>query len=91
VQLPIFPQGVTHITSEVAFECKEGQVCYFNGHLPVFVHEENDVAAFQQSVSDQRQCDADPDCPGLWSAAGNRQTLREALTGRWSRGIFCAG
>jgi transposase-like protein len=47
VQLPIFPRGVTHITSEVAFQCEEGQVCYFNGHLPIFVHEENDVATFR--------------------------------------------
>jgi hypothetical protein len=33
VQLPIFPQGVTPITSEIAFQCEEGKVCYFNGQL----------------------------------------------------------
>ena len=32
VQLPIFPPGVTPITSEIAFQCEEGKVCYFNGH-----------------------------------------------------------
>jgi hypothetical protein len=35
VQLPIFPAGVTHINSEVAFEERDGKVYYFNGHLPV--------------------------------------------------------
>jgi len=47
VQLPIFPHGVTHITSEIAFECREGKVTYFNGHLPVFIHDCEDLAAFR--------------------------------------------
>ena len=47
VQLPVFPDGVTHITSEIAFERREGKVCYFNGHLPVFIHECEDLAAFR--------------------------------------------
>jgi transposase-like protein len=47
VQLPIFPRGVTPITSEIAFQCEEGKVCYFNGHLPVFVHEQDDLATFR--------------------------------------------
>ena len=47
VQLPIFPAGVTHINSEVAFEEREEKVYYFNGHLPVFVHEKNALAAFR--------------------------------------------
>jgi len=47
VQLPIFPQGVTHITSEIAFECRDGKVTYFNGHLPVFIHDCGDLAAFR--------------------------------------------
>jgi hypothetical protein len=47
VQLPVFPDGVTHITSEIAFERREGKVCFFNGHLPVFIHECEDLAAFR--------------------------------------------
>jgi len=47
VQLPIFPQGVTHITSEIAFESRDGKVTYFNGHLPVFVHDCEDLASFR--------------------------------------------
>ena len=47
VQLPVFPDGVTHITSEIAFERREGKVCYFNGHLPVFIHDCEDLVAFR--------------------------------------------
>ena len=51
VQLPIFPQGVTHISSEVAFQCQDGKVCYFNGHLPVFIHDQEDLATFRMFSS----------------------------------------
>lgn len=46
-QLPIFPEGVTQINSELAFQKREGKVWYFNGHLPVFNHDEHDVASFR--------------------------------------------
>ena len=49
--MPIFPEGVTHITREVAFQRREGKVYYFNGHLPVFVHEEGDLATFRMFSS----------------------------------------
>src|SRR5271166_5938729 len=32
--ITVFPAGVTHINSEVAFEERDGKVYYFNGHLP---------------------------------------------------------
>jgi transposase len=47
LHLPMFPNGVTHITSELAFEKKDGKITYFNGHMPVFRHEENDIASFR--------------------------------------------
>lgn len=47
IQLPIFPPGTTAITSNIAFACEDGKVCYFNGHLPVFVHDQNDLATFR--------------------------------------------
>lgn len=47
VQLPIFPAHSTSITPELAFEQRDGQVVYFNGHLPVFIHEEKDLASFR--------------------------------------------
>ena len=47
MHLPFFPDGVEHITSELAVEKKDGQVTYFNGHMPVFVHAEHDIATFR--------------------------------------------
>ncbi|MCP4409647.1 MAG: helix-turn-helix domain-containing protein, partial [Gammaproteobacteria bacterium] len=47
MQLPLFPDGVTHITSELAFEKRDGKVTYVNGHMPIFVHDENDTRTFR--------------------------------------------
>ena len=55
VMLAAFHRGlaeiVTHITSELAFEKKDGCVTYFNGHMPVFTHGEKDVATFRMITS----------------------------------------
>ena len=47
IQLPIFPEGVTHITPLLAFSKRDGRVTYFNGSMPVFVHDEDDLASFR--------------------------------------------
>ena len=47
IQLPIFPVSSTAITSELAFEQRDGHVFYFNGHLPVFTHPVDDIASFR--------------------------------------------
>ena len=47
MQLPIFPDGVEHINAQLAFEKRNGQVTYFNGSMPVFIHAENEVATFR--------------------------------------------
>jgi len=47
MQLPFFPEGVSHITPLLAFCAVEGRVTYFNGSMPVFVHEQADVASFR--------------------------------------------
>lgn len=47
MHLPFFPDGVEHITSELAFEKRDGQVTYFNGHMPVIIHAEDDIATFR--------------------------------------------
>jgi hypothetical protein len=49
LHLPMFPTGVTHITSELAFEKKDGCITYFNGHMPVFTHGENTDPATTRS------------------------------------------
>ena len=51
LHLPMFPTGVTHITSELAFEKKDGCITYFNGHMPVFTHGEKDIATFRMITS----------------------------------------
>src|SRR5258708_39144472 len=51
IQMPIFPDGMKHINSELAFECREGTVYYFNGYLPVFMHDHNDLATFRMFSS----------------------------------------
>ncbi len=47
IQLPVFPAGSTEINSDLAFECRDQQVTYFNGHLPVFTHAADDLASFR--------------------------------------------
>lgn len=50
-QLPLFGHGTTLITAELAFECREGTVYYFNGQLPVFSHAQGDLASFRLFTS----------------------------------------
>jgi hypothetical protein len=38
MQLPFFPEGVTHIMALLAFRKEDARVVYFNGSMPVFVH-----------------------------------------------------
>lgn len=47
VQLPLFPAGTAQLNDHLAFACHDGQVTYFNGHLPVFTHAQDDLAAFR--------------------------------------------
>src|ERR1035437_2912663 len=51
VQLPLFPSGTTLITPELAFERRDNQVVYFNGHLPVFTHAVEDLSSFRMLTS----------------------------------------
>ena len=46
-QLPLFPSGATAINESLGFECREGQVVYINGHLPVFTHAKEDLESFR--------------------------------------------
>jgi len=51
LQLPIFPAGATHITPSLAFECDQGRVTYFHGHMPVFSHAQDDTRTFRMITS----------------------------------------
>lgn len=51
LQLPFFPEGSTQINAHLAVEKKDGNVTYFNGLMPVFIHAENDLATFRMITS----------------------------------------
>ena len=51
VQLPLFPAGTTPLNDALAVACRDGQVTYYNGHLPVFTHAQDDLAAFRLFTS----------------------------------------
>jgi hypothetical protein len=51
LHLPMFPNGVIHITEQLAVMKKDGAVTYFNGHMPVFSHGENDINTFRMITS----------------------------------------
>jgi transposase len=51
MHLPIFPEGATNITPVLAFVKKDGRITYFNGHMPIFIHDENDLRTFRMITS----------------------------------------
>lgn len=50
-KFPIFPDGVTNITSELAFKKENGVITYFNFSMPVFVHGEEEYETFRMITS----------------------------------------
>ena len=51
LQLPIFPAGSKAIAEGIAVECRDKQVVYFSGLLPVFQHAEGDLQSFRMFTS----------------------------------------
>jgi transposase-like protein len=49
--LPLFPSEVTLITTELGFQEKDGKVYYFNGQMPLFIHDVDDLQAFRVYTS----------------------------------------
>jgi len=47
IQLPFFSEGVTQISDLLAFRVEDGRVAYFNGNMPVFIHDKDDIATFR--------------------------------------------
>ncbi len=47
LQLALFAEGITPLTTEIGYECREGVVTYFYGHLPLFQHQATDRASFR--------------------------------------------
>ncbi|MHB1793898.1 MAG: hypothetical protein ACYCPO_02930, partial [Acidobacteriaceae bacterium] len=46
-----FPSGVTPINPQIAVLCGSGKVAYLHGHLPVFQHDQQDLASFRLFTS----------------------------------------
>lgn len=51
LQLPVFPEGLTPITEDLAFQKEDGGVVYFHGLIPVFQHAEKDLRTFRMFTS----------------------------------------
>ena len=51
LQLPVFPNGVTQLSSDLGVSCREGKVSYFYGSLPVFAHDARDTKSFRMFLS----------------------------------------
>jgi transposase len=51
LQLPVFPAGVTQLSSDLGVSCRDGRVSYFYGTLPVFTHDAKDVRSFRMFTS----------------------------------------
>ena len=49
--LPLFPSDATAINKVLSFACRDGQVYYFHGPLPVFSHARDDKASFRMFTS----------------------------------------
>ena len=51
LQLPIFIKGITQITPDLGYSKVEGQIVYYNGTLPIFTHDEDDLGSFKMILS----------------------------------------
>ena len=51
IQLPFFPEDITLINSLVGFQKQNGIVYYFNGSMPVYQHDEDDIKSFRLFTS----------------------------------------
>lgn len=51
LQLPVFPEGVTQLSTDLGVCCRDGCVNYFYGTLPVFRHDAQDLKSFRLFTS----------------------------------------
>lgn len=87
LQLALFPAGVTAITREVGVECRDGQVTYFYGHLPLFHHAAQDAISFRIITSEMILSGAVRECDILRAFAVPRITLRRSVKKLREEGI----
>ena len=51
MHFPLFPAEVTLINSQLGFQKKDERVYYFNGQMPLFVHDADDLRSFRMFTS----------------------------------------
>ena len=51
ILLPLFPAEATLINNLVAVQKREGTVYYFNGSMPMYMHNERDIDGFRYITS----------------------------------------
>jgi len=49
--LPVFAKGLIYINPSLSYEKQDGNITYFNGMMPVFTHDENDLNTFRMITS----------------------------------------
>ena len=52
ILLPLFPAEATLLNRLVAVQKKEKTVYYFNGSMPIFMHNESDIDSFRYITID---------------------------------------
>ena len=48
---PFFPEGVVHLSANLAVKKEGSRIVYFNGMMPVFTHDEADAQSFQMIIA----------------------------------------
>ncbi|HEY6375100.1 MAG TPA: hypothetical protein VIX90_06195 [Edaphobacter sp.] len=51
VQMPFFPEGVTHVNHMLGFSRKDGSISYFTGNIRMYSHEVEDSASFKMIIA----------------------------------------
>lgn len=51
LQLPAFPTDSVYVSKFISFKKEMSTVIYFNGAMPIFSHDENDIKAFRVITS----------------------------------------
>jgi len=86
LQLPICPSGSKKISKGIAVECRDKQVVYFSGLLPVFQHAEGDLQSFRLFTSqliDMGAGTAGGHREYLWGSAAHCETISKTIKTSW--------
>ena len=86
LQLPLFPDGLTPINEDLAFQRQDGQVVYFHGLMPVFQDGEKDLKSFRMFTNQLIATGTAPDIP----ATGDRPSAMFSATSV-SHAPYCRG